>query len=358
MSKKIEDIVKEAIPQISILGIGGAGCNIVTWIKEKEIAGAKVIALNCDAQHLSITKADKKIILGYNITRGLGCGGFPEQGAKAAEESIDEIKKELEGINLVFLTAGLGGGTGTGASPVIAKVARELGALVISVVTLPFIIERERIIKAKEGLKRLVEFSDATVVIDNNRLRMVAGSLPLREAFAVANELIGTFVKNITETIAIPSLMNLDFADLKAIMMRGGICAIGFGEGSGEAKVEEAVNKALNTQLLDIGDITKAEGALVHVEGGDDMTLEDVNKVGELVIDKISANARVAWGARVNDKITGSIKVTLVLAGVDSPFLAEEPAVGVLKEGKTEEVEIVESPEKEKKGGFIRRFFH
>jgi len=358
----IEEIAKRAVPRISVFGIGGAGCNIVSWMKSKGITGAKIYALNSDAQHLSVTKADERLLIGYKITGGLGCGGFPEQGAKAAEESAKEIEALIDGSGLVFVTAGLGGGTGTGASPVVARIAKEAGALTVGVVTTPFQVERARLIKAKEGLKRLVEECDAVIVIDNNRLRKVAGNLPLAEAFAVANELIATFIKNISETIAIPSLVNLDFADLKAIMTGSGVCAIGFGEGQGDTKVEDAVEKALDTPLLDIGDIRKAEGALIHIEGGDDMTLEDVNRAGEIVIERIAPNARVSWGARINSALQGSIKATVVLAGVDSPFLVEslKPFASLKKEpeGKAEEVEVIEQPqEKEEKRGFFERLF-
>ncbi len=347
--KSIEDIAREAIPQISVLGVGGAGCNIVSWMKEKGVSGAKICALNSDAQHLSITRADERILLGYRVAGGLGCGGFPEKGAKAAEESLGEIERIMAGSGLVFVTGGLGGGTGTGAAPVVAKLAREMGALTLSVITTPFQVERGRLVKAKEGLKRLVETCDAVIVIDNNRLRRVAGNLPLREAFAVVNELIATFIKNISEAMAIPSLVNLDFADMKAIMMGGGVCAIGFGEGMGENKVGEAVGKALDTQLLDIGDTEKAEGALIHIEGGDDMTLEDVNRAGEIVVDRIAPNARVSWGARVNSALQGSLRATVVLAGVDSPFMVEElKPFGVIRKmtAETREVEVTEKTEK------------
>jgi cell division protein FtsZ len=361
-SKSIEEIAREAIPQITVLGIGGAGCNIVSWMKGKEVAGARIYGLNSDAQHLSITKADDRVLLGYKVCGGLGCGGFPEQGAKAAEESIDEIEKLMSGSGLVFVTAGLGGGTGTGAAPVSAKLAKEMGALTLAVVTTPFQVERARLVKAKEGLKRLVDVCDAVIVIDNNRLRRVAGNLPLAEAFAVANELIATFIKNIAETIATPSLMNLDFADMKAIMMGSGVCAIGVGEGQGDTKVEDAVDKALDTQLLDIGDVKKSEGALVHIEGGDDMTLEDVNRAGELVISRIAPNAKVSWGARVNSAMQGTLKATIVLAGVDSPFLVGGLApFGVLKEqprGEGTEVDVVKKTETEpEKKGLFGRFF-
>jgi len=355
--KSIEDIAREAIPQISVLGIGGAGCNIVSWMKDKGVSGAKIYGLNSDAQHLSITKADRRLLLGYKVAGGLGCGGFPEKGNKAAEESSSEIERLIAGSGLVFVTAGLGGGTGTGAAPFVANLAREMGALTLGVVTTPFQVERARLAKAKDGLKRLVDDCDAVIVIDNNRLRRVAGNLPLREAFAVANELIATFIKNISETISIPSLMNLDFADMKAIIMGGGVCAIGFGEGQGDRKVEDSVERALNTQLLDIGDIRRAEGALVHIEGGDDMTLEDVNRAGELVIDRIASNARVSWGARVNSALQGSMRSTVVLAGVDSPFLVEElKPFGVISRKKEESPEpeaTEETPEEEKRKGLL-----
>ncbi len=321
--KSIEEIAKEATPQVSVLGIGGAGCNIVSWIKEKEVSGARIFAVHSDAQHLSVTRADRKVLLGYNVCRGLGCGGFPEKGTRAAEESAGEIQKITAGSGLVFVTAGLGGGTGTGATPVISKIARETGALTLGVVTTPFKVERARLAKAKDGLKKLVDASDAVVVIDNNRLREVAGNLPLGKAFAVANELIAMFIKSIAETVAIPSLMNVDLADLKAMMTGSGICAIGFGEGTGDTKVRDAVEKALDTQLLDTGDVRKAKGALVLIEGGDDMTLEDVNRAGELVIERIAPSAKVSWGARVNSAIQDGMHATVVLAGIDSPFLVK-----------------------------------
>ena len=360
LQRSIEDIAKESIPKIKVLGVGGAGCNIVSWMKEKGVSGASIVALNSDAQHLSITKADRRMLIGYGVTSGLGCGGFPEKGAKAAEESLGEIEREISGSGLVFVTTGLGGGTGTGASPVVSNIAKDLGALTLSVVTIPFQVERARLVKAKDGLKRLIEACDSVIVIDNNRLRKVAGTLPLERAFAVANELIATFIKNTSETIAIPSLMNLDFADFKAIMSGSGICAIGFGEASGDQKVNEAVDKALENQLLDIGDIRHSEGALVHIEGGDDMTLDDINRAGELVIDRISPHAKVSWGARVNSKMEGSIRATVVLAGVDSPFLIEKlPAFGVVRKQHEEavEVEVVEAPTEEPKKGFFSRVF-
>ena len=350
--KSIEEIAREAIPQITVVGVGGAGCNIISWMKEKEVAGAQIFGLNSDAKHLSITKADRRLLLGYSVTQGLGCGGFPEAGTKAAEESGDDIRKMLAGTGLVFVAAGLGGGTGTGASPVVARIAKELGALTLAVVTIPFQVERARLVKAKEGLARLVESCDAVIVVDNNRLRKVAGNLPLREAFGVANELVASFIKNISETIAVPSLVNLDFADLRAIMTGSGVCAIGVGEGMGDTKVEDCIEKSLNAQLLDIGDLKKCEGALVHLEGGDDMTLEDVNRAGEIVVGRVAPIARVSWGARVNSKLQVTMRATVVLAGVESVFLVEglTPFAGLRGEvGEVKEVEVVQKPVEEKK---------
>jgi cell division protein FtsZ len=289
----IDDIVQSLLPSISIVGVGGAGCNIVTWMKEKDVAGARIFALNSDANHLTITKADKRVLIGYNVTGGLGCGGYPERGAQAAEENSDEIRELLKGSNLVFITAGLGGGTGTGGAPVVAEIARDLGALTLGVVTIPFKVEKARL------------------------------NLPLREAFNVANQLIAKFIKNVSETVAVPSLMNLDFADLRGVLVGSGVCAVGVGEGIGDGKVDDAVENALSNQLLDIGPIEKAKGALLHVEGGDDMTLEDVNRAGELIIERVSSEAKVSWGARINSGMTGSLSATVILAGIESPFLAD-----------------------------------
>ena len=330
-AKSIEDIAKEATPKIAILGVGGGGSNMVTWM-DKKVIGARTVALNSDAQHLTTSKAGSRVLLGYDLCGGLGCGGFPEQGAKAAEESAQEIEQSIGDANLVFVTSALGGGTGTGASPIVAKVARELGALTIGVVTIPFNVEGTRVNKAKQGLSSLVDICDSVIVIDNNELRNLAGKLPVREAFAVVNARVTDFINNMTETLSVPGIMNLDFADIKAIMMGGGICAIGFGEGSGGTKVEDAVNRALDNQLLDIEDIGVARGALVHIEGGEDMTLEEVNRAGELVLDSINKDARVVWGSKINSALDGKIRATVVLAGVESPFLlAEKKSVTVKK---------------------------
>ncbi len=222
--------VKTARPSVAVVGLGGAGCNIATWIADKKLAGGKIIAANTDAAHLStMTHADKVMLLGEKLCKGHGCGGFPERGAEAAKENLAEMREELNGTNLLFLVAGLGGGSGTGAIPVVAGIGREMGALTIACATIPFTIEMTRREKARDAIKALAEVSDSIVVIDNSKLREVAGNLPLKDALAVANALIGSFVKNLTDTITQPSLVNLDYADLRAVMERGGISSIGIG---------------------------------------------------------------------------------------------------------------------------------
>jgi cell division protein FtsZ len=305
---------------IKVIGTGGSGNNMVTWLYKRGIKGAEILACNTDRQHLDVSEADKKFIIGKDVTRGLGCGGFPQKGAEAAQESLNELKAYLKSADMVFVCAGMGGGTGTGSSPVIAQVAKDSGAIVIGVVTMPFAIERARVDKAEYGLEQLRKASDTVIVIDNNRLVKIAGNLPIQQAFAVANELVATMIKGIVETIALPSLVNLDFADVKAIMTNGGVAAIGVGMSDTQGRVDEAVKGALNNPLLDIN-YEGATGALIHVWGGPDMTLEEINRVGELVTESLSDDANVIWGARVSDDMKGKLMVMTIITGVQSPWL-------------------------------------
>jgi cell division protein FtsZ len=309
---------------IKVIGVGGGGNNMVSWLYKKGIKGAEVLAVNTDKQHLDITEADKKFIIGRDVTRGLGCGGFPQKGAEAAQESMLQLKETLRGSDMVFVCAGMGGGTGTGAAPVVAQVAKEMGSIVIGTVTMPFNIERARIDKAEFGLQQLRNVSDTVVVIDNNRLVQIAGNLPVQQAFAVANELISTMIKGIVETIAIPSLVNLDYADVKAIMTNGGVAAIGVGSSDTNNRVEEAVRGALSNPLLDIS-YKGATGALIHVVGGPDMTLDEINRVGELVTETMDEDANVIWGARVDDCMKGKIMCMTIITGVSSPWILGKP---------------------------------
>ncbi len=315
------ELVKTFKPTIAVVGLGGAGCNITTWIAEKGFVGGMIIAANTDIIHLStMSKADKLILFGEKLCKGHGCGGDPELGAQAAKENIGDFKAELEGTNLVFLVAGMGGGAGTGAMPVVAELTRELGALTIGCVTVPFTIEKTRREKAREAIKALTESCDSIIVIDNSKLREVVGNPPLKEALAVANALIGAFVKNITETITQTSLINLDYSDIRAVMERGGLSTIGIGESVGKDKVAKAISQAIAVPLLDISNIS-GYGVLIHIMGGEDLTLEEVEVTGELILDKVPNTKRVIWSAKIDDQLTDRVRVMAVLTGVNSPFV-------------------------------------
>ncbi len=336
--EKIEKYARMAAPAVVAVGLGGAGCNVITWVKEKGIVGGKLVAVNTDATHLRITKADRRILIGEKLTRGLGSGGYPEVGEKALYETANEVVHELSRANIVFMVAGLGGGTGTGAIVGLADVLRKKCAgsptspLIVGVVTLPFEVETARMAAAKRGLNRLKAVCDTVVVIDNNRLVKVAGNLPFREALGVANTTVGKFVKGVTETITTASLINMDYADLKAIMSDSGLASIGIGEGSGETRVEQAVEKALNGRLLDIEDVTKAKGLLIHVSGGEDLTLSEVNRAAEIMKRSLPPNAKIIWGARVDAELQGAVSVMAVVTGVESAFLRKnEKRLGPIK---------------------------
>ena len=305
---------------IKVIGVGGAGNNMVGWLYKKGIKGAEIIACNTDKQHLGIIDSDRKFLIGKSVTRGLGCGGFPEKGAEAAKESMNELKESLKGADMVFVCAGMGGGTGTGAAPLVAHRARDTRSIVIVPVTMPFKIERARVDKAEFGLQQLRQVSDTVIAIDNNRLVQIAGNLPIQQAFAVANELVATMIKGIVETIAVPSLVNLDFADVKAIMQNGGVAVIGVGSSDTNNRVEESVRGALANPLLEV-DYKGATGALIHIVGGPDMTLDDINKAGELVTESLDDDANVIWGARVTDDMKGRITVMTIITGVKSPWV-------------------------------------
>ena len=336
--EKIVQFAKFAKPSIMAVGIGGAGCNIISWVKEKGVAGGRLVSVNTDANHLKISEAHRKILIGDRLCKGLGCGGYPELGVKAMRESLDEVVDELSGANILFLLAGLGGGTGTGGIIALAEELHKRFAsdptprLIIGVVTLPFAIETARMKTAKKGIQRIKAACDTVVVVDNNRLIKIAGNLPFREALGVANTTIGRFVKGITETITTASLINLDYADLRAIMQGAGLASIGVGDGRGETRVDQAVERALEARLLDIEDVTKARGLLIHVSGGEDMTLEQVHHAGELVKRSIPPKAKVIWGARVAKGLEGKANVMMVITGVESAFLRKrEKRLGPIK---------------------------
>jgi cell division protein FtsZ len=306
--------------KIMVVGCGGAGCNTVSRLTELGASGSDIIALNTDAKHLAITKAHKKLLIGKDTTKGLGAGGYPQIGEKAAVEQRTQIKQMLEGADLVFVTCGLGGGTGTGSAPVVAELAKSLGAIVVGSVTMPFKMEGTRIQKAEDGLSKLRQVTDTVVVIENQKLLEYAGSMPIAQAFALADELISMMIKGITETITVPSLVNLDFADVRTIMKCGGVSAICVGESDSQSRIKDAVLKALNHPLLEV-DYTGALGALIHVVCGPDCTLAEINEAGELISKRLSQDAQVIWGARVLQDYAGKVQVIAIVTGVKSPYI-------------------------------------
>ena len=320
MKEKLIAFMKSSRPSVAVIGLGGAGCNIITYLSEKKLAGAKIIAANSDINHLVLQRADKLMLIGKETSRGKGCGGYPEVGMQCARESEEDIRKELEGINIVFIVAGLGGGTGTGSAPVVAEIAHSMGALTIACMTMPFEIESLRRQNAMQAIRSMEETCDSVVLIDNTKLRKVAGKLPLRTAFGVANGLIGALIKSISETITEPSLMNLDFADLKAVLEEGGISSFGIGEAEGPDRVEKGVMRAIAAPLLDIPDLSSSYGLLISIVGGGDMTLDDVAKVGELMTQHVPNTKRIIWGAKVDDNMTGRIRVIALFSSVGNPF--------------------------------------
>ncbi|NHI90771.1 MAG: cell division protein FtsZ [Candidatus Thorarchaeota archaeon] len=306
--------------RIVVVGCGGAGNNTVKRLMTIGVQGAECIAINTDRQHLAVTTAHRKLLIGERITRGLGAGGYPHVGRAAAEESAGQLTELLRDADLVFIAAGMGGGTGTGSAPVVAEIAKNNDAIVVGVITMPFSLERTRIDKAKAGLARLQENVDTAVVIDNQKLMELVPDLPLEEAFGVADEVLANMVKGITETITMPSLINLDYADVRSIICNGGVALVGLGEATGADRANEGIKNALNSPLLEV-EWSGATGALIHITGGPDMSLAEANKVGEIVSEKMSSEANVIWGARVDPRLSGILRVMLILTGVKSPQL-------------------------------------
>jgi len=307
-------------PRIVIVGCGGAGGNTVTRLHRLGVKGAETIVINTDKQALDLVEADKKILIGKSITKGLGAGGFPEIGERAARESAAEIEELLKDANLVFITAGMGGGTGTGSAPVVAEIAKKQNAIVTCMVSTPFNVERARLIKADTGLDALRKKADSVVVLDNNRLLDFVPNLPINQAFSVMDQLIAETVKGISETITLPSLINLDFADMKAIMESGGLSVMLWGESEEDKGVEAIVKETLNHPLLNV-DYTGATGALVHITGGPNMSLKYVEEVAKELTKDLDCYANVILGARVLPEFEGKCRVMAIMTGVQSPNL-------------------------------------
>ncbi|MEM2956056.1 MAG: cell division protein FtsZ [Candidatus Pacearchaeota archaeon] len=319
IDKELEDIVNKQKAKIRVFGVGGSGNNTITRIKEVGVKGAITIAVNTDAQDLLYTSADDKILIGKELTQGNGAGSNPKIGEEAARESEHQLKERVQGADMIFITCGLGGGTGTGAAPVIAELARKAGILTIGIVTLPFSIEgNKRYENAMYGLENLESFVDTLVVIPNDKLLELAPELPIHTAFKIADEILTNAVKGITELVTKPGLVNLDFADIKAIMCSGGVSLIGVGESDSQDRAQEAVNKALDNPLLDV-DIQGASGALVNIIGGTDLSLKEAKQVIETISQKLSPDAKLIWGAQISEDMEKTLRVMLIVTGVKSP---------------------------------------
>jgi cell division protein FtsZ len=334
---ELEVILKRQMARIKVVGVGGAGNNTINRISEVGVKGSEIIAVNTDAQDLLYATADKKILIGKEITGGLGAGAQPKIGEEAAKESESEIKRALAESDLVFVTCGLGGGTGTGAAPVVAEIAKRIGALVVGVVTLPFAMEGQRRYEnAVVGLEKLENIVDTLIVIPNDKLLELAPDLPLQTAFKVVDEILTNAVKGIAELITKAGLVNLDFADVRTVMGKGGVALIGVGESDSENRAVEAVEKAIHNPLLDV-DISGANGALINVCGGPDMTLEEARKIVETVSDKLDPDAKIIWGAQVSEDLRDTIRTLLIVTGVRSKqIFGPERKVDKRKEMETE----------------------
>ncbi|HYM38710.1 MAG TPA: cell division protein FtsZ [Thermoplasmata archaeon] len=340
----IEKIVESINVSIKIVGCGGGGSNTIDRCSEAGITGAQLCAINTDAKHLLSVHAPKKILIGKRLTKGLGAGALPEVGEQAAHENEEEIRTFIRGAHVVFITAGMGGGTGTGAAQYVAHVAKEEGSLTMGVVTMPFKSEgRIRMENAEAGLDKLRKFCDTTIVIYNDKLLELVPRLPINAAFKVADEILMQSIKGMTEIITKPGLVNLDYADLMTIMKGGGVAMIGIGESDEERdRVEYAINEALESPLLGEVDLTHARGVLVRVVGGPDLTVSEAEKAAEIVGQKVNPQARIIWGCSVEPDLANTVQVLLVITGVKSKsLLGKEVNTGAVRLGTSSDVDEV-----------------
>ena len=317
------DQSREILPsqnaKIEVIGVGGGGSNAVNRMISSDLEGVSFRVLNTDAQALLQSSAERRVQLGQNLTRGLGAGGNPSIGQKAAEESKEELQQALEGSDLVFIAAGMGGGTGTGAAPVVAEVAKQSGALTVGIVTKPFSFEgKRRMRQAEEGIARLAENVDTLIVIPNDRLKDVIAGAPLQEAFRNADDVLRMGVKGISDIITCPGLVNVDFADVRSVMTEAGTALLGIGIGSGRSRALEAAQAAINSPLLEAARIDGAKGCVINITGGKDMTLEDMTSASEIIYDVVDQEANIIVGAVVDEAMEGEIQVTVIATGFET----------------------------------------
>ena len=338
IDQELAELLKKQSAKIKVIGVGGGGGNSLSRMKEVGIKGGELIAINTDAQDLLYANADQKILIGRELTQGLGAGSNPKIGQEAARESESEIKKKIAGSDMVFITCGMGGGTGTGGAPVIAALAKKQGALTIGVVTLPFTIEgRKRIENAMEGLEKMESVVDTLIVIPNDKLLELAPELPLHTAFKISDEILTNAVKGTTELVTTSGLVNLDFADIRAVMVNGGVSLIGMGESDSAQRAVESVEKAIQNPLLDV-DISDATGALVNIIGGPDMSLDECKIIIETVGNRLNPDAKLIWGAQLSEDMEKSIRVLLIVTGVrSSQILGHGETMDSIKHKEIEE---------------------
>jgi len=319
VDQELEELVTKQKAKIKVIGCGGGGNNTINRMSEVGIAGSETVAINTDAQDLLYTNSNVKILIGRELTNGLGAGSIPKVGEDAARESEKDIKEAVQGSDIVFITCGLGGGTGTGAAPVVAEVAKKLGILTVAIVTLPFAMEgQRRYSNAVSGLEKLENNVDTLIVIPNDKLIELCPGLPLHTAFKVADEILTNAVKGVAELVTKPGLVNLDFADIKTVMGKGGVAMIGVGESDAENRAVESVEKAIQNPLLDV-DITGANGALINILGGPNMTLDEARRIVETITERLDEDARVIWGAQISEDLENTIRTLLIVTGVNSP---------------------------------------
>ncbi|MCX8023639.1 MAG: cell division protein FtsZ [Thermanaerothrix sp.] len=334
----INNPLPESFARIKVVGVGGGGCNAVDRMIEEGLTGIEFIAVNTDAQDLLLSKAPTRVRIGDKLTRGLGAGGNPEVGRKAAEESAEELYNVLKGSDMVFVTAGLGGGTGTGAAPVVAQIAKEVGALTIGVVTRPFAFEGSKRAQAAEaGIAKLKEHADTLIVIPNDRLlQIVDKKIGIVEAFRIADDVLRQGIQGISELITVPGLINLDFADVKAIMSEGGAALMAVGRASGEDRARVAAEQAISSQLLDIT-IDGARGILFNITGGPNLTLFEVNQAAAIIKETAHPDCNLIFGAVIDPNMGDEIRITVIATGFDRPAMRApvvEPRPNRIEEGQ------------------------
>jgi cell division protein FtsZ len=314
--RPMSDIIPSSVAKIKVIGVGGGGCNAVNRMIDSGLAGIEFWAVNTDAQALTYSSTMNAMQLGQKLTRGLGAGGNPSIGQKAAEESRDEIFQAVEGSDLVFITAGMGGGTGTGAAPVVAEAAKEAGALTVGVVTRPFTFEgRRRTAQAESGIAALQASVDTLIIIPNDKLlSVISEQTPVQEAFRVADDILRQGVQGISDIITISGLVNVDFADVRAVMADAGSALMGIGVGSGKSRAREAAIAATSSPLLETS-IDGAGGVVFNITGGSDLTLHEVNQAAEIIYEAVDPNANIIFGAVIDDRLQGEIRITVIATG-------------------------------------------